>query len=287
MKLQVHGREAYAYTGGKPFDPRLPCVVLVHGALNDHSVFTLLARWLAHHGHCVLAVDLPGHRRSAGPALERIEDMAGWLLALMDAAGVQRAVLGGHSMGSLVAVQAAALAPQRAERLLLYGTSYPMRVSPALLESSLRSPVDAIDTVVAFSHSTLGPKPGYPGPGAWLRGAARALMRGVLEAQGDARLFHTDFTACNGYTGVESAAGAITAPVHLILGRFDQMTPPKAARMLETLLRATVHRVDAGHALMQEAPEAVLLATREALACASPSPLAPVPPPAAGAREAA
>ena len=61
-------RHAYVYTGGKAFDPALPCVVFIHGALNDHSVWTLLARHFAHHGRSVLAVDLPGHGRGAGPA---------------------------------------------------------------------------------------------------------------------------------------------------------------------------------------------------------------------------
>ena len=107
MKLTVNGREAYAYTGGKPFDPALPCVVFIHGALNDHSVWTLLARWFAHHGFGVLAVDLPGHMRSAGPALASVEAMADWTLALLDAAGVKQAALAGHSMGSLIALEAA------------------------------------------------------------------------------------------------------------------------------------------------------------------------------------
>ena len=111
MKLTVQGREAYAYTGGKPFDPALPCVVFIHGAMCDHSVWTLLARWFAHHGHGVLAPDLPGHMRSAGPALASVEAMADWLLALLDEAGVARAALVGHSMGSLVALAAAARAP--------------------------------------------------------------------------------------------------------------------------------------------------------------------------------
>jgi pimeloyl-ACP methyl ester carboxylesterase len=111
MKLQVQGREAYAYHGGKPFDPALPTLVFVHGAVNDHSVWTLLARWFAHHGWSVLAIDLPGHMRSAGPALTSVEAMADWVLALMDAAGVQRAALAGHSLGSLVALEAASRAP--------------------------------------------------------------------------------------------------------------------------------------------------------------------------------
>ena len=92
MKLTVQGpngpRPAYAYTGGKPFDPALPCVVFIHGAMHDHSGWTLLARWCAHHGHSVLALDQPGHGRSEGPPLPSVEALADWTLALMTAAGV-------------------------------------------------------------------------------------------------------------------------------------------------------------------------------------------------------
>ena len=98
-----------------PSMPALPCVVFVHGAMNDHGVFTLLARWFAHHGWGVLAPDLPGHMRSAGPALASVEAMADWLLALLDAAGVEQAALAGHSLGSLVALEAAARAPERVD----------------------------------------------------------------------------------------------------------------------------------------------------------------------------
>jgi len=267
MKMQVNGRTAYAYTGGKNFDSALPCIVFVHGALNDHTVFTLLARWFAHHGHAVLAVDLPGHRRSEGPALTRIEDMADWLLALLDAAGVQRAVWAGHSMGSLVALHAAGTAPQRAVQLWMLGTAYPMQVAPALLQSALETPLAAIDMVVAWSHSTLAAKPSYPGPGSWLRGGSRGLMKQVLQApaaQGQA-LFHIDFEACNAYAGAEAAAQRLTCPVHLVLGAADQMTPPRAAAPLAKLLKAQVHTVPAGHQLMAEAPDAVLAALRSAL----------------------
>jgi pimeloyl-ACP methyl ester carboxylesterase len=41
----------------------------------------LLARWCAHHGYGVLAVDLPGHGQSAGPVLPSVEATADWLLA--------------------------------------------------------------------------------------------------------------------------------------------------------------------------------------------------------------
>lgn len=266
MKLVVNGREAYAYTGGKPFDPTLPTIVFVHGAVNDHSVWTLLARWFAHHGRGVLALDLPGHMRSVGPALPSVEAMADWLLAALEAAGVQRAVLAGHSLGSLVALEAASRAPARATHLLMLGTCVPMPVPQALLDLSLTDVNAAIDRVVTFSFSTLAAKPSYPGPGVWLRGAARALMRQVMAHGGDAHLFHTDFSACNDYKNGLDAARRIACPSHLVLAESDQMTLPRNARDVAALLKARVHTVPGGHFLMQEQPDAVLTALRSALA---------------------
>ena len=265
MKLHVNGREAYAYTGGKPFDPSLPCVVFIHGAVNDHSVWTLLARWFAHHGHSVLAADLPGHMRSGGPALTRVEDMADWVLALMTAAGVARAALAGHSLGSLIALEAAARAPERATHLALLGTCVPMPVPQALLDLSKSNVSAAIDRVVTFSFSTLAAKPSYPGPGVWLRGAARSLMHQVLAHQKDALLFHTDFSACNDYTHGLDAALQVRCPAALVLGQHDQMTAPQAATDVAQRLKATVHSVPAGHFLMQESPDPVLNAMRDLL----------------------
>jgi pimeloyl-ACP methyl ester carboxylesterase len=265
MNLTVMGHEAYAYTGGKPFDPTLPCVVFIHGALHDHSVWTLLARWFAHHGHGVLAVDLPGHMRSAGPALQSVEAMADWLLALLDAAGVAQAALAGHSLGSLAALEAAARAPERVMRLVMLGTCVPMPVPQALLDLTRSDTLAAIDRVVMFSFSTLAAKPSYPGPGVWLRGATRAMMRHVV-AQGEPQLFHTDFAACNTYAGGLDAAARVTCPVHLVLGAQDQMALPRNAKDVAQRLRATVHMLPGGHFQMQEQPDATLAALRAALA---------------------
>ena len=266
MKFQVHNREAYAYTGGKPFDPSLPTLAFVHGALNDHSVWTLLARWAAHHGFGVLALDLPGHMRSTGPALTSVEAMADWLLAALDAAGVKQAALAGHSLGSLVALEAAARAPERATRLLMFGTAVPMPVTAALLSASRDAPHQAIEMVITYSFSTLAAKPSYPGPGVWLRGSARGLMHQVLAHSSDPQLFHTDFVACNAYQGGLAAAERVRCASHLILGSFDQMTPPRSAREITAALRANVHTVPGGHFLMQECPDLVLNAMRKALA---------------------
>ena len=265
MELFVQGRRAYAYTGGKPFDPALPCVVFIHGALHDHSVWTLLARWCAHHGFGVLAVDQPGHRRSAGPLLPDVEALAAWTLALMDAAGVARASLVGHSMGSLIALDAARQAPERVQRLVMIGTAYPMVVSPALQAMARDTPAQGMDLVNSLSLSGTAIKPGVPGPGTWAHGANRALMQLVLDGHPEANVFAHDFALCHAYARGLDAAAAVQGPADLILGAADQMTPPKATAALREALKPRVTVLPGGHGLMQEQPEGVLAALRQAL----------------------
>ncbi len=251
----------FCYTGGKALDAAKPTVMFIHGVLNDHSVWILQSRWCANHGWNVLALDLPGHCRSEGPPPASVEDGARFVLALLDAAGVQKAALVGHSFGSLIALETAARAPERVSHLALVGTAYPMAVSPALLDASLNDPMRAIDMVNGFSHSMLAPPPSSLGPGTWLYGGSRALMRRVLASNREANVFHIGFKACDGYANGEAAMAAVKCPVLFVLGAADQMTPPKATRTLISKAPASkTVTVQAGHALMTEAPDAVLFA---------------------------
>ena len=72
MELELEGRKVHAATGGRPFDARLPPLLFVHGAGQDHSSWQLALRYFAWHGRAALAPDLPGHGRSEGPALASV-----------------------------------------------------------------------------------------------------------------------------------------------------------------------------------------------------------------------
>lgn len=267
MELLVNGHRTYAYTGGKSLDAAKPTVVFIHGVLNDHSVWILQTRYLAHHGWNVLAVDLPGHGRSAGAPPATVEAAADWLIALLDAAGLPAAALVGHSFGSLIALETAARAPERVSHLAMVGTAYPMVVSPALLDGALNDPQRAIAMVNTFSHSMMAPPPSSLGPGTWLHGSSRALMRRVLASNRDANVFHIGFKACNDYASGEAAIAKVQCPVLFLLGEADQMTPPRAAKtLIGKAPQARVVTVQAGHALMSEAPDAVLFALRDFVA---------------------
>ena len=266
MQFDVQGHTIYCYTGGKAFNPALPTAVFIHGVLNDHSVWILQTRYLAHHGWNVLAIDLPGHGKSGGEAPTSVEGAALSVAAWLDAAGVHKAALIGHSWGSLIALEIAATRPDRVSHLAMVGTAFPMAVSPALLAMSQAQPLQAIDLVNQFSHSMLAPPPSAMGPGTWLYGTARALMRRVLASNGAVNIFYRGFKACDDYkTGLEAMA-RVRCPVLLVLGQNDQMTPPKAAQGLgRHAANATVVVVAAGHQMMLEAPEAVLSALKDFL----------------------
>jgi pimeloyl-ACP methyl ester carboxylesterase len=270
MYLQVNGAQTYCYTGGKAFDVAKPTVVFIHGVLNDHSVWILQTRYLANHGFNVLAVDLPGHCKSGGEAPASVEAAADFVAALLDAAGVQKAALVGHSWGSLIALEAAARLKDRVSHLVLVGTAYPMKVSPALIEASLNEPLKALTMVNVFSRSTLAAPPSALGPGTWVYGASMALGKRVLASNPTVNVFHRGFVACDRYAGGEAAIAAITCPVLFLLGALDQMTQPKAAQGLIKTAQATgkvvqVVSLPVGHHQMTETPDATLFAIRDFL----------------------
>ncbi|MGH8035312.1 MAG: alpha/beta fold hydrolase [Lysobacterales bacterium] len=266
MEITVNGHKTYCYTGGKPFDAGQPTVVFIHGVLNDHSVWILQTRYFAHHGWNVLAPDLPGHCKSAGEAPKSVEEAARFITALLDAAGVKKAALVGHSFGSLIALELAGSAPERVSQLVMVGTAVPMKVSPALLDLSLNQPLKAIDMVNVFSHSMLAPPPSALGPGTWLYGSSRALMKRVLASNPEGKLFHAGFKACDDYTAGEAAMERTACEVLFILGRSDQMTLPKVAQaIVSKARRGKVVMLEAGHNLMTEAPDETLFAMRDFL----------------------
>ena len=151
MDINIAKHASYVYTGGRPFDPALAdnTVIFIHGAEQDHACWGLQSRWFAHHGHAVLVPDLPGHGRSAGEPLSSIAALADWVIALLDAIGIERTSLVGHSMGALVALEAGLRHAERIKRIALIGSAVPMPVSDQLLDAARHDEAKAIALVRA------------------------------------------------------------------------------------------------------------------------------------------
>src|ERR1700727_4041702 len=178
MLVTVNGQEIFVATGGRDFDASLPTLVLLHGAGFDHTTWALHRRSFAPHGFGVLAPDLPGHGRSTGAPLASIADMADWTAALLDASGVAKARLIGHSMGSLIALETAARHPAKVSGLSLIGTAATMTVGPDLLRAAEANDQAAIDMVSIWGLGLQAALCGTLAPGLWMHQAAqRALQR--------------------------------------------------------------------------------------------------------------
>jgi pimeloyl-ACP methyl ester carboxylesterase len=173
------------------------------------------------------------------PALDSVEALADWLLGLLDAAGVERAALVGHSMGSLIALEAAARAPQRVSHLAMLGTAFPMTVSSgAARHRTRRAAARDRHGQRLFALDVAG-KPAYPAraPGCTGRPRADAPRAG---GQRGCNLFLRDFEVCNRYaTASPRPAGRL--PGRLRARRKDQMTAPRQAAELAAALRARGH----------------------------------------------
>jgi pimeloyl-ACP methyl ester carboxylesterase len=255
MELKVEGRRVHAATGGRPFDASKPAVVFLHGAGCDRTVWQLTARWFAWHGHSVLAVDLPGHGRSEGPMLASVGDMGHWVGGVLNAAGVRRAALIGHSMGGAIALEGAAALPERVTRLALIGAAAAIPVHRDLLAAAKEAPERAYAMMTAWAHGTGAKMGGHPVPGLWMAGGTLALF-----ARNAAGALHADLAACNTWKSGPEAAAKVRCPALVVIAGNDIMTPAKAGRELAGLIAGSRSVVvpDSGHMLLAEAPDAVL-----------------------------
>lgn len=97
-------------------------IVLLHGLLLDAGINRPLAQSLASHGYRVVLLDLLGHGTSDKPqhaTQHRMDRYAREVVALLDELGIERAVIGGVSLGANVSLLAAVQAPHRVAALLI------------------------------------------------------------------------------------------------------------------------------------------------------------------------
>jgi pimeloyl-ACP methyl ester carboxylesterase len=221
----------------------------------DHTVWQLEARWFAWHGHSVLAVDLPGHGRSEGPPLGSVPELARWLGRLMDAGGIRRSAVVGHSMGGAIALEAAAALPERIARLALLGTAAAIPVNADLLTAAREAPERAYRMMTAWSHGHAAKMGGHPVPGLWMTGGTLALF-----ARNRPDVLYTDLSACAAWTSGPDAAGRVRCPALVVIAANDIMTPPRNGAELARLIGGsrTVTLPDCGHMLLAEQPDATL-----------------------------
>jgi pimeloyl-ACP methyl ester carboxylesterase len=118
LRVPVHGGSlaAYQLSASRP-DP--PLVLAIHGITSTSRTWLATARALGDRA-ALIAVDLRGRGRSSElPRPCGLDVHARDMIAVLDALGLERAVIAGHSLGAYIAARLARTHPERVSRLVL------------------------------------------------------------------------------------------------------------------------------------------------------------------------
>lgn len=138
-------------------------VVCIHGIAHHGGVFEELGERLVARGHSVLAVDLRGHGDSGREPPWDTGTHVADVLETLDSEGVERATWVGHSFGGRLAAMAAALAPERAQRLVLLDPGLSVPAGRALQSAEIErldwsfATVDGAINALLSSDSMVAP----------------------------------------------------------------------------------------------------------------------------------
>jgi len=251
MKIDLHGNQTFASTGGRPFDASGDTLIFIHGSGQSHLSYMLQGRFFANRGWSVLAPDMPAHGLSKGAPLTTIAAMADWHIDLMDALGIKTANIIGHSQGGLIGLELAARYPDRVTGLSLVACAMAIPVNDALVDMAKNREPAAINAMTDWGHGPDGHAHDHTMPG------QNHMNYGVqMMAANESGALHADLQACVDYTNGPTAAAAIKCPTQAILAQRDKMTPVKfGLKMAETLGTSAVTVVpNAGHMITTERP---------------------------------
>ena len=235
----------------------LPVVALHAFPLNRH-LWDAQADALRAAGHEVLTPDLPGFGGTPAPDVEpNLDVFAASVLAAMDAAGYDRVILGGLSMGGYTAMALLRLAPERVAALVLADTRCAADTPEgAAARLATASQVESIGDTRAFARAMI---PTLVGPSTLAdRPEVVDLVRGWIEANDPAGVAWA-LRAMAGRPDSAATLAAFAGPALIIWGEEDTLTNRADQEpMIDALADVEFAIIPgAGHLTAVESPEAV------------------------------
>lgn len=211
---EIEGLDIHYEHLSPPDSARGQRVIYIHGTGCNASVFAAHMRSMARE-HEVVAIDLPGHGRSAGRGFRGAADHAFCVAGLIEQLGWERCVVAGHSLGGGIALSLAIYFPRLVAALMLIDTGARLRVNPKIIE-------------LARKAARSGRELGADSRAGFATATPQAIVDEVnaLTAGADPAVKYRDWIADDTFD-VMGRLGQITVPVLAICGAEDPLTPLK------------------------------------------------------------
>jgi len=254
MFIDIDNKKFFASNGGRKFDSNKKCIIFIHGAGMDHTVWFQQSRFFANKGFSVISIDLQGHGKSEGEASDDVKYIANSISKVIDHLKIKEVAIVGHSLGALISIELAKIDTKIISELVLLGVCLPMNVSDELLTNAQSNNQDALNFITMWGHSNFSHLGQNIVPGIWLTGSSKKL----LETSSKGVLF-SDLMAVKNYKEDEKTLNKILCPTLIICGSEDMMTPLKNVVILEKNINKLSKIVlpNCGHMMMLEEPDIV------------------------------
>jgi pimeloyl-ACP methyl ester carboxylesterase len=226
-------------------------LVFVHGAGGSHQIWLHQVNSLRQVN--AYALDLPGHGRSGTEGRGAIREYGDFIVAFLEALGIEKSVMGGHSMGGAIALDLALRYPARVTGLVLVCTGARLRVTPLILDGIREDFQGTVSLMGQFAYGPDAPPE-----------AVRLGQEQLASTPPDV-LYH-DFAACDAFDVLNRLA-EISCPTLVISATADRLTPLKYGIYLqEHIAGARLAVIEgAGHMVMLERPTRVTQAIQDFL----------------------
>lgn len=241
-----------------------PPLVLIHGYLVSHFYFKPVIAELGKHFE-VIALDLYGHGESDRPAPDKfgydLPALADLVAATLDALGLPKAHVWGHSMGGAVALSLAARHPGKIDRLLLEDAAFYPVPLPFIGKVVLMPVVGRLIFTNLYSRRDFAAfeRTAYTDPSLFSEEAIDYYWERFNRAGGRAALYATFKHTITALDDHSADPARIKAPTLIVWGEDDKIVPVAHGRRLATeIAGARLEVLKCGHVPHEEGIESLL-----------------------------
>jgi pimeloyl-ACP methyl ester carboxylesterase len=241
--LRINGKQISYWTGRRGILEGRETILFIHGAGGGQYTWSYQKGFFEKEFNPIV-IELPGHGESGGEGEEEIVTYAEQVYAFLQAVGVRKIFLVGHSMGGAI-VQTLVLAhPEVIKGIILVGTGAKLKVLPMILDGVKADFEETVRKITQFSHSRKTP--------------LVFIEKGIADMlQCRPEVLYGDFAACDRFD-VMKEVEKIDLPTLILCGEDDELTPVKYSQFLHSRIKGSKLEVlpNAGHMVMMEAPQA-------------------------------